>query len=281
LWPLWRQGLLVGNAIGEGIVGEGGSMNEASLLDTIQRSSFIFVGTVTTPVGSSLRAVPAQLGLAVVRFERGFLTNPVLGRLEGRPITVRLAGEGAGASAVSAGERLMFFATAWVHSEEIGVNELGRLPADEKTEQEVMAVVASLPERHLADRLANAALVVQGTVDGVSRATDIPGVGTEHDPGWMRAQIESQEVLKGEVKTPAGRGRRRATVAVLFPGSGDRAFRDAPRFTSGQTAVFVLHQPAGSLPAGSLIAPDPADVQPVSQLAVIRGLLGLPSAAPG
>src|SRR5947208_2819384 len=108
------------------------TMSETTILDTIQRASFIFAGTVTASTGSSLRALPARPGLAVVRFERGFLVNPVLGKLEGRPITVRLAQEGTGASAVRSGHRLLFFTTAWVHDEQIAVTELARLPADEK-----------------------------------------------------------------------------------------------------------------------------------------------------
>lgn len=256
-------------------------MNENAILETIRHASFIFAGTVTAATGSSLQVLPVRPGLAVVRFERGFLVNPMLGKpdeLKGRPITVRLAREGAGASAVRSGERLLFFTTAWVHAEQVAVNELARLPADENTEQQVAKIVASLPQRHLSERVASAVLIVHGTVGKLSRATDIPGTGTEHDPGWMRAPIEAREVLKGKAVSPPapGRGRKPATVVLLFPGSRDRAFRDVPRPSSGQSAVFLLHQAPSILPAGSLIAPDPADIQPENELATIRRLLSNP-----
>ncbi len=245
-------------------------MDETTLLDLIRRASFIFAGTVTASTGSSLRAVPPRPGLAVVRFERGLLVNPMLGKLDGRPITVRLAQEGAGASAARSGERLLLFTTAWVHDEQIAVNELARLPADKKTEQEVARIVASLPQRHLSERIASAVLIVHGTVTKISRADDIPRTGSEHDPFWMRAEIEVKAVLKGDAA--AGR-----TVELVFPGSRDRAFRDVPRPAERQSAVFLLHQAAKALPAKSLIAPDPADIRPEGELETVRQLLRAPT----
>ena len=179
----------------------------------VLRSSFIFTGTITAPGRSSLRVLTSRPGLAVARLDRGFLINPVLGNLDGRPITVRLAQEGAGA--VRAGDRVVFFATAWVHGEEIAVAELARLPADEKTEQEVARAVAMLPELHLSQRIAAAALIVQGTVTEIARATDIPRTGSEHDPAWLRASIDVQTVLKGEIVQSPARQKERKRYAVV------------------------------------------------------------------
>ncbi len=243
----------------------------------VLRSSFIFTGTITAPGRSSLRVLTSRPGLAVARLDRGFLINPVLGNLEGRPITVRLAQEGAGA--VRAGDRVVFFATAWVHGEEIAVAELARLPADEKTEQEVARAVAMLPELHLSQRIAAAALIVQGTVTEIARATDIPRTGSEHDPAWLRASIDVQTVLKGEiVQSPARR--KSASVTLLFPGSRDIAFKDVPRPAKGQKAVFLLHREGSPVPASEHVAPDPADIQPTSALPTVRRLIGGRGSAP-
>ncbi len=251
-------------------------MAEASSPQTLAlRSSFIFTGTITGPGRSSLRVLTSRSGLAVARLDRGFLINPVLGNLDGRPITVRLAQEGA----VRAGDRVVFFATAWVHGEEIAVAELARLPADEKTEQEVARAVATLPELHLSQRIAAATLIVQGTVMEIARATNIPRTGSEHDPAWLRASIEVQTVLKGEtVQSPTRR--KSASVTLLFPGSRDIAFKDVPRPAKGQKAVFLLHREGSPVPASEYVAPDPADIQPTSALPTVRRLIGGRGSAP-
>jgi hypothetical protein len=248
-------------------------MDEMSVLDALRRSSFVFAGTVTAETGSSLRILPARPGLAVVRLERGFVINPVLGKLDGRPITVRLAQNRAGGAGVRSGQRVLFFATAWVHGEEIAVSEVIRLPADEKTEQEVAQIVASLPERHLSERIAMATLIVHGTVTDISPATDVPGIPSEHNPEWMRAVIRVQKVLKGKPESDSA-GSPDGAVTLLFPGTHDRAFLNVPRPSRKQTAVFLLHRGSGMLPPGSLIAPDPADIQPEDELPTIRRLLG-------
>jgi hypothetical protein len=248
-------------------------MEEATMLGLLDRASFVFSGTVAEPLGSSLRVIPPRPGTAVVRLERGFVVDPALGNVEGRPITVRLAKEGAGGQEVREGERLVFFATAWVHGEEIAVVELARLPADEQTEKEVAKVVESLPERHLAARIASAEVVVHGTVRRVVKAK-LPITGSEHDPFWMEASIEPQEVMKGEAAAaPRSRGRR-AGLVFVFPGTMDRAFREWPRPSAGDSAVFLLHSGLGiGLPEGFLIAPDPLDVHPAQALPTIKRLL--------
>jgi hypothetical protein len=243
-------------------------------LDYVLRSSFIFSGTVIAETASSLKALTPRPGLSVLRLERGFLVNPMLGDLGGRRITVRTAPNVAGSTIpLRSGERLLIFATAWVHGEEIAVNEIGRLAADVKTEQEVGTIVASLPERHLSERIASAAVIVHGTVVRISPAPDVPGIPSEHQPEWMRAFIEPKEFLKGEA--PAGQPNAEGnTVVLLFPGSHDRAFLNVPRPTPKQPAVFLLHRGSGLLPQNALVAPDPADIQPEQQLPLIRRLLG-------
>ena|ERR1700722_1023661 len=242
----------------------------SSLLPLAERSSFIFAGTVTS-IGPSPLQVLAPVGaLAIVRFDRGFLTNPVLGDLAGRPITVQMAQKPTPNTSV-VDQRLIFFATAWVHGKEIAVTEIGRLPDTKENEQEVASIVASLPKRHLSDRLAAAVIVVHGTVRKIERATEIRRTASEHDPYWMRAEIKVIEALKGDVAT-----NKAGTVVLLFPGSADIAFRNVPRPSVKQEAVFLLHQGAGPLARlNTHIAPDPADIQPPSQLATIRRLLGL------
>jgi hypothetical protein len=246
-------------------------MSGSAVTGLLRASSFVFAGTVTALGASSLRVLPAAPGLAIVRFDRGFLVNSVLGDLTGAPITVRLAQGGAGTGAVRPGQQLILFATAWVHGEAIAVNEIARLPADSKTEEEVAQAVSALPELHLSERIADAVLIVLGRVADIAPASGVPRIGSEHDPLWRRAVIEVGETLK-----PASDALdAQARAVLLFPGSGDIAFRNTPRPSSGQEAVFLLHSGPAPFPVGSLFAPDPADIQPVSALPTIRRLIAM------
>jgi len=247
-------------------------MDTTSVNNLVEHASFVFAGTVTSLGASSLRALPARSNQAVVRLEKGFLINPVLGNLVGRPITVQLASQAGVSAALKRGERLIFFATAWVHGEEIAVTELARLADNEENQQEVARIVESLPQRHLSERINSAMLIVHGKVSRIARASDVPRTGSEHDPYWMRAAIEVIEILKGSA---GGQKVKTTTVDLLFPGSGDMAFRNVPRPSLHQEAVFLLHRGSGKIiPESAHVAPDPADIQPPSQVAAIRGLLG-------
>jgi hypothetical protein len=244
-------------------------MSESAILGWAERATFIFAGTVTGPGQSALRVLPSRPGLAVVRLDRAFLVNKVLGKLDGRPITVQLLPGADAKTPLHKGQKLIFFATGWVHGEQAAVTEFARLSADTKTEQEVEHAVALLPELHLSRRIASAVLIVHGTVSNIERATDAPRTASEHDPMWMRAVIAVKEVLKGKV---AGEGAN-AIALLLFPGSRDIAFRTTPRPSQGQDAVFLLHSVSGQLPTNAHIAPDPADIQPHAQLATVKRLI--------
>jgi hypothetical protein len=247
-------------------------MDTTSVNTLVERASFVFAGTVTWLDASSLRALPARSNQAVVRFDRGFLINPVLGNLTGRPITVQLVSQAVESIPLKRGVRLIFFATAWVHGEEIAVTELARLADNEENQQEVSRIVESLPQRHLSERINSAVLIVHGKVIRIARASDLPRTGSEHDPYWMRAVIEVIEILKGSAGGPKA---KTATVDLLFPGSGDIAFKNVPRPSLHQESIFLLHHGSGKIiPESAHIAPDPADIQPPSQVAAIRGLLG-------
>ena len=132
------------------------------------------------------------------------------------------------------GEQLIFFANSWVHGEEIAVTEAAHIPDNADAEREVDDLVASLPARHLAERVASALLVVEGTV----RAVDPAGIWepvTEHAADWQQAWIAITAVLKGSLPPPRIPG----SVAladgsvVLFFSSRSRRSRSAR--TPGRT----------------------------------------------
>jgi len=59
-------------------------------------------------------------------------------------------------------------------------------------------------------------------------------------------------------------------VVVLFPGSRDIAWVNAPRFRVGQEGIWILTRDAK---ANGLTALDPLDFQAASELARVRRLL--------
>ncbi|MFZ1009678.1 MAG: hypothetical protein WAN65_22760 [Candidatus Sulfotelmatobacter sp.] len=242
-------------------------MASTDLTELVLRSTFIFAGTVESIGKSSVNVLNGRPGLAIARFDRPLRVNPVLGNLKGRPITVLIAKGGK----VSPGEQLIIFANSWVHGEQIAVVESAQLALNPETERAVSDIVASLPERHLQERIASAVLIVDGVVKSVARAPEAPETASEHTPYWMRALIEIREVLKGQ---PEQTKATREEVQLYFPGSMDRRFQDVPKPKAGQSAIFLLHTPSGKFPPPGLVAPDPADVQPPEQLDAIRALIG-------
>lgn len=254
-------------------------MSASSTADLVLRSSFIFSGTVARLNQSSVKVLATRPGLVIARLDRALRVNPVLGELDGRPITVQLA-KGA---EVRAGQRLIFFANSWVHGEEIAVIEVAHVLADAKAEQEVVDTVAALPQQHLAGRVASATVIVLGTVTELAAAGIVEPI-SEHAPGWMRAVIEVQETLKGNVPAIAPRGRANQTkerMTLLFPESPDTPWRKYPKPVLHHHAIFLLHPTTlPGLPAATLMLTDPADLQPIGEANTIRGLVKSPNRTP-
>src|SRR5271166_3335692 len=109
------------------------TMAVSATFDFVQRSTFIFSGTVIGLNRSSVKVLKPRPTFALVRFQEAFRVNPVLGNLRGRSITVQLA-KGA---QVEQGQQLIFFANSWVHGDEIAVIETGHVAANSDSEQEV------------------------------------------------------------------------------------------------------------------------------------------------
>jgi hypothetical protein len=253
-------------------------MNESTTLELVLRSTFIFSGTVVKLNQSSVKVLAARPGFAIARFEHPFRVNPMLGKLDGRPITVQLAK----GSEVRPGQRLIFFANSWVHGEQIAVTEVAHVPADKKAEQEVADTVATLPHRHLADRVAAATIIVMGTVEEVTPA-GIQEPISEHAPGWMRATIDVQETLKGIAGShaPHHLSNQKGRMSIVFPESSDPSWRRYPKLTVHQHAIFLLHSTTlPGPPPGTPMLTDPADVQPPSEAGAIRALVTTPNRIP-
>jgi hypothetical protein len=229
----------------------------------VRSSGLIFSGTVVERGKSTVPTLPSGENLVVVRVDRGLRVDPVLGDLQGRTVTlVAQAPE-----TLAIGQRAVFFTNSWIHGQGIAVRESEHRDLSEA--DAVAAVVAQLPQLHLRDRLRSAALVVDAEVVKISH---MPRTSYERNAAlWAAADLRVKQVLRGEAHD--------ATI-VYFPTAARPPWTNAPRFREGQHGIFVLHSPSQNatlsermLETGALVALDPADFQPESQLPEIKGLL--------
>lgn len=239
-------------------------MGSKSIEELTRSSSFVFAGTVLDVGASNLRALRAQENLVLVRVNRPLRVDSALGDLRGRSVTL----ETQTADRLQPGEQAVFFTQSWIHGEEIAVREVARV--DVGRADEVAAVAARLPELHLVDRLADAAVVVLAEVERTRRIPHLPR--ERRAPNWAEATLKVEDALKGQD----------SGVRLLFPTSESHHWYDAPRFRRHQRGVFLLHSgdPRATpwlaeygLDGNIVTALDPADVQPESEAARIRALL--------
>jgi hypothetical protein len=235
----------------------------ASLLDLTQSSSFIFTGTVVERGTSSVPAVPPGEQLVVVRLDRGLRINPTLGQLDGKLITV----DARSPQTLSPGQRAVFFTNSWIHGKGIAVREIEHVDVTE--EADVIKAVAALPDIHLRERLADAQLVAAGEV--VTLASVEKNSSERNVALWAAATLRLTKILRGKATDSA---------VVYFATAHWPPWTNAPRFQLRQRGVFVMHSRStqrtaseAALDEGSLVALDPADVQPESAMGHIEQLL--------
>ncbi len=234
------------------------------LLDRVRSAGLIFSGTVVERGNSSVPTVPAKENLFVVRLDRVLRADPVLGDLRGKMVTVvpRTAG------ALQVGQRAVFLTNSWIHGRGIAVREVEHMDVHE--EDRVAATVAQLPQAHLMDRLKSAELVVDAEVVRIS-----PGEKQSSERKvalWAIAELRVKRALRGTATQ---------STRVYFPTAEWPPWTKAPRFAEHERGIFILHAPARDrtlseaiLAPGSLVALDPADFQPDSELRRIEELLG-------
>ncbi len=197
----------------------------------------------------------------VARVDAIFKTDPALGDLVGRELTIELAAE---LPTLDIGAQAIFHAIEWIYGDEIAVKEVARLPATDRSETEVKAAIEALPLRRLELRLRGADLVVDGVVERIE-PSPLQEPLSFNAPASKVAVIGIETALKGK----PGRSRQ---LKLLFPSSDDWA--PAPQFTEGQEGIFLLrHEPELGIPVEFLTALDPADYQPRAALAEVRRLV--------
>jgi hypothetical protein len=242
----------------------------ATLDDLVRRAGFVFIGTIQQLASTTLAQVPTSEQTALVRVDE-YLHGPrLLAAYTGRDITLQLREP----RQVHVEHQALFFASGWVYAEGIGLREIGHLAlgavaADISTLRERLAEARRrVADQDLQRRIAGAALVVVGRVTQtatVERAERRPR--REHDPDWLAATLAVDSVVREERS-------EQQTVVVLFPSSTDIAWRAAPKFTAGQSGIWLLRkQLIRELDQEAYTALDPQDYQPLDQRARLEALL--------
>jgi len=232
----------------------------------VQASSFIFAGTVVELGTSSVANLPPRDNFAVIRIDRSLRSDPALGELRKRVVTVALRKRGE----LQPQQRAVFFTSDWIQGRGIAAREISHV--DAQLEDDVDANIKLLPQRHLADRLSSSVLVIVAKVVAV-KPTPFD-VRWRNAPQWAIASFDIRNAL---------RGRPTQSTTVLFPRSARPTWALAPRLSDGQRGIFLLHRPPPWAPlpesqqfltSEAFTLLDPADVQPESQRPLIEKLLG-------
>jgi len=204
-----------------------------------QQTNFIFEGTVKKVKAATMPGVPVTDQTAVVTVDQIIHAPEHLSEHQGRNITVQLSDR----KKVKVGQQAVFFTNPTTWGEDVAVTALHHEPIKKISTKLRSAAMSDNPVQNLINRDMKARfdssdLVIFGKVISVSlpSSTDAEAEGTisEHNPLWRDAEIEVQEVLKGN--NPG------KTIAVRFPSSEDIKWNDSPKFHVGQEGYFMLRK---------------------------------------
>jgi hypothetical protein len=229
----------------------------------IRQSTFIFVGTVEALNATTMNAVAANQGLAVVRVDKVISAPGAPPDLAGKNVTVKLLPT----AELRRGQEATFYTKGWLLGNSLAVIEVGHsVPAEAATQEQVDAVHQQMADEDLQREMASAVAVVTGVVRSVQKSK-APHIGSEHDPDWYQAEIVVRETLKGKL--------RGEIITVLFPHSDDVMWHNSPKFHEGQQGIWLLHVNQVRLPGvqEQYTALRPLDFQSEEQRDRIQRLL--------
>ena len=235
------------------------------LQNLVRDSHLIFSATVLEIGASSVENLPPQDNFAVVMVEHPLRSEPALGDLHRRKITVKLLER----CDLRLEDRVIFFTLNWIQGGGIAVREIGHLGM--QLEDDVAQEVGRLPMRHLADRVVDSILIVVAEVAAINPTPF--EIRWRSAPQWATASLRKIEPLWGHPPEE---------MVILFPTSRRPMWARSPQLKEGQRGIFLLHRPPDWPPLPQSGTPfrsavftvlDPADVQPESQRPVIEAML--------
>jgi len=248
-------------------------MTQQAMEELVRQAPFVFRGVVETIGETTTAAVAATNRTAVVRVIEVIRAPAAFSRLAGQRVTVTLREPGEPPPETTA----VFYASTQLIADSLVLVEVSHqsVPTATATPEGLYDALAAGEDARLVERLAQASAVVTGRVSNVRTSvaaateTEAPGRISEHDPQWQEAVIDVESVLKGDVSGP---------VVIVYAGSLDVDWYQAPKYHPGQTGVFLLHEenvPAAAAAQYSDVytSLDPSDVVPAEEQARVRALL--------
>jgi hypothetical protein len=245
-------------------------MSEEAINELLGKAAFAFEGSVEEPGAARLEpAAPVDDRTVVVHIDRVLHAPDAFAHLEGSRVTLRRSEDGA---PLRPGDSAVFFANGLAFGSSVALQEVGRLPVDEVAPHETtgMAMGAVQPLHLLHTNAVMARLrehadaadaVVLGRVTSLARAVGAPV--REHDPDWWLAVVHVAHAERGADGVD--------DLKVLYPNSRDVAWRDVPKPTPAQNALWILHATgADQRDLAPFRLQDAEDLQPPQMLDALR-----------
>ena len=249
------------------------------------RSAIVVSGKVLRTKASDEPLVAASSRTAVISVQRMYAGKEIVGDQMGRIVTVILSR----AERLRVGDVVMVFGNPLFIGRTLTIADEGEILAktvDVSTLSNLQLGVQARTDKPVLDRLAIATLVFRGSVEAVGpligaaeRSASMSVESQEHDPQWQIATVR--------VSTPLHGGRVGQTVTLIFAGSRDIVWFNAPKLKAGQDAVFIAHAPSSEERAlyrasgltkflekqPAYLVTEPSDVLPPANVAHVRSLL--------
>jgi len=215
----------------------------------LEKSNFVFKGTLMKLKSATLNVVPVTSKTSVVRVDSLMHAAEALEHYDGTEITVQLRKN----EIVNPGQQAIFYTNSLVVGESLVVQSIGHTLLKEKSSALAKSAESSLsitPTQGLKKQIAGADMVVTGQVTSVKvlektgreeeSPTKISRSITEHNPIWQEAVIKIVQIEKG-----SGKPRE---LKVRFPESTDVRWYSSPKLRAGQEGIFLLQKPIGKNP---------------------------------
>lgn len=241
-------------------------MSNAELLRQVEEAGFVFRGRVVAKDAPGVPLAAGEGKAVKVEVERIVRSTELLRGLVGKQVVVLSEDR----AALEEGAGFFFFTNVVALGDHIVVRESGHLKSLPKATEEVAEAAKRAAERPLRQRVADAELIVTGTVAGSHRAEELAVLRSEHDPDWWIADVQAHSTLKGR--------KGRAKLEVLFANSTDIVWYRAPKLHEGAKGVLLLRRPGedDDAPRAALAiyqATDPLDFLPMARLSEVERLL--------
>jgi hypothetical protein len=205
--------------------------------ELIQKSSYVFTGTVRAVGTSNVKLVPGGDNTAVVRIDHVAKGADTVGDFTGDDVTVVLQKP----KSVAVGDKFHFYTNLKVSGAYLAVDELGHTPIVAGEETGVLKTRAAQLKTEAATKkieahTTDADLIVTGKVTATKALPpdDRPARRSEHDPEWWEATIAVESTEKGQAAADK-------VLTVYYPFSRDIRWFRVPKLSVGEEGVFFLH----------------------------------------